>query len=80
MADEQIIKLLEEIKELQEQQLRLSQRSVSDYEEQLKKREREVKRGKKAQIVLVVVLLLFFLFIFYAEWFLNANPKPSWMK
>ncbi|HTG14220.1 MAG TPA: hypothetical protein VK747_03025 [Blastocatellia bacterium] len=80
MPDDQIIKLLEEIKQLQEQQLRLSQKSVSDYEEQIKRYEKGVKRGKKAQIGLLVVLVLFFLFIFYTEWFLNANPKPPWMK
>jgi len=80
MSEDHIITLLEEIKELQKQQLELSQKSLGRYEQEIKNHDKEVGRAKKAQIGFIIVLTLFFLFILYIQWFSNGNPKPSWMR
>jgi hypothetical protein len=80
MAEEQTIQLLEEIRDLQHQQLQLAQENHRRYEESVKTYDKELRRGKKAQIGFVVVMFLFLLFIIYAEWFLDGIPKPSWVK
>jgi hypothetical protein len=80
MSQEQITKLLEEIRDLQKRQLELSQKSHDRYEEAVKRHDKEVGIGKRIQIALFVVLMLFLLFVIYAEWFMGGIPRPSWMK
>ena len=79
MAQDEIIQLLKEIKELQQKQLDLFQESLAQSEEQSKEYDKKVKRARVSQLIMLVLLALFFAFVFYAEWFSNGNPKPSWM-
>jgi hypothetical protein len=80
MPDDRAILLLEEIRDLQKQQLEISQKSFNRYEQAVNSHNKEVSRGKKAQVAFFVILLLFMLFVIYAEWFMNGIPKPSWIK
>jgi hypothetical protein len=51
MHDERIIKLLEEIKEIQTKQLELSQKSFDRYEQTVQNHNKDVSRGKKRRSV-----------------------------
>ena len=80
MSEERVVMLLEEIRDLQNQQLQLSQENHRRYEEAVETHDKALRRGKKAQIGFVVVMFLFLLFVIYAEWFLDGIPRPSWVK
>ncbi|MEK6303855.1 MAG: hypothetical protein AABO41_24390 [Acidobacteriota bacterium] len=80
MDDDRVVRLLEEILGTQKEQLRLSQETYSKYEGVIRTHNKEVVRGKKLQIAYLVVILSFLGFLAFGEWFLNGNPRPSWMK
>ncbi len=80
MSEERIVKLLEEIRDLQNQQLQLSQENHRRYEEAVKTHDKALRGGKKVQIGIFVLVILFLLFVIYAEWFTGGIPKPSWVK
>ena len=80
MSDDQIVRLLEEIRDLQNQQLQLAHDNNRRYAEAVKSNEKAVSRARKSQIVLFVLMLLVFGSLIYAEWFAAGIPKPSWMK
>ena len=80
MSEERIVELLEQIRDLQNQQLKLSQETTRTYKEDVEANQKAVRRWKKGQIGFFVVMLVFLLFVIYAEWFSNGIPKPSWMK
>ena len=80
MSEEQIVKLLEEIRDLQHQQLQLSQENNQRYKEALKASEKGVRRQRVALIVFLILMVSIFVLLIYAEWFLNGIPKPSLVK
>lgn len=80
MSEEQIVKLLEEIRDLQHQQLQLSQENNQRYKEALKVSEKGVRRQRVALIVFLILMVSIFVLLIYAEWFLNGIPKPSFVK
>ncbi|HTF37208.1 MAG TPA: hypothetical protein VK651_02780 [Blastocatellia bacterium] len=80
MSEEQIVKLLEEIRDLQHQQLQLSQENNQRYKEALKASEKGVRRQRVALIVFLILMVSVFVLLIYAEWFLNGIPKPSLVK
>ena len=80
MSDDQIVRLLEEIRDLQNQQLQLSQENNRRYAEAIKTNEKTQSRARKSQIVVFVLMLLVFALLIYAEWFADGIPKPSWTK
>jgi hypothetical protein len=80
MSEERIVGLLEEIRDLQNQQLEFSRENSRTYQEASKNHEKAVRRGRTGQIVFFALMLLFLLFVIYAEWFADGIPKPSWVK
>ncbi len=91
MSEERVVTLLEEIRELQNQQLQLSKENTRKYEERheeavkanevaVRTHDKAVRRGRIVQVGFVVVMFLFLLFVIYAEWFMDGIPKPSWVK
>jgi CHASE3 domain sensor protein len=80
MSEEQIVKLLEEIRDLQHQQLQLSKENNQRYKEALKASEKYGRRQRVALIVFLILMLAVFVLLIYAEWFADGIPKPSWVK
>ena len=80
MSDDLVVKLLEEIKDIQQQQLQLAQDNHRRYAEAVTINDKTQSRAKKIQIAFFVLMLVVFALLIYAEWFANGIPKPSWVK
>jgi len=80
VSEERIVKLLEEIRDLQNHQLQLSQENNQRYKEAVTASAKYGRRQRAAQIVFLIVMVLVFVLLIYAEWFLDGIPKPSWVK
>ncbi|HJZ68484.1 MAG TPA: hypothetical protein VKF81_10215 [Blastocatellia bacterium] len=80
MSEERIVQLLEQIRDLEDQHLKLSKENTRIYDEAVEANQKALRRGKKVQVAFFVIMLLFLLFVIYAEWFANGIPQPSWMK
>ena len=80
MSEVQIVKLLEEIRDLQKQQLQLSQENNQRYKEAVTASDKYGRRQRVALIIFLILMVLVFVLLIYAEWFLDGVPKPSWVK
>ena len=80
MSEEQVVKLLEEIRDLQSQQLQVAQDNNQRYREALKTSEKYGRRQKVSLLVFLILMLLVFGLLIYAEWFLDGVPKPPGWK
>jgi hypothetical protein len=80
LSEERIVMLLEEIRDLQNQQLQLSQENNQRYKEALKSAEKGVRRQRVSLIIFLILMVSVFVLLIYAEWFSNGIPKPSWVK
>jgi len=80
VSEVQIVKLLEEIRDLQKQQLQLSQENNQRYKEAVTASDKYGRRQRVALIIFLILMVLVFVLLIYAEWFLDGVPKPSWVK
>ena len=78
MADEQVIKLLEEIRDLQRQQIENSRQAIANQQQAIETQRQAVRRGRTVLILVgVIVLAIYFLPIFWwaLGWGLRCAPR-----
>ena len=80
MSEERIVTLLEQIRDLQNQQLTLSQENNERYREAISASNKYARRQRVALIIFLTLMVLVFVLLIYAEWFLDGVPKPPWVK
>lgn len=73
-------RMLEEIRDLQNQQVELARENNLRYAGVVTIHEKDQRRAKKVQIAFFILVLVILGLLLYAQWFLDGNPKPSWMK
>ena len=78
MADEQVIKLLEEIRDLQKQQIENSRQAIANQQQAVETQRQAVRRGRTVLILVgVIVLAIYFLPIFWwtLGWGFRCVPR-----
>jgi CHASE3 domain sensor protein len=78
MADQQLIKLLEEIRDLQKQQIENSRQAIANQHQAIETQKQAVRRGRTALILVgVIVLAIYFLPIFWwtLGWGFRCSPR-----
>jgi len=61
MADEQVIKLLEEIRDLQKQQIENSRQAIANQQQAIETQKQAVRRGRIVLLVVGVIVLALYL-------------------
>jgi CHASE3 domain sensor protein len=72
MADEQIVKLLEEIRDLQKLHVENYKDALKNQKESIDLQQRAIRRQRVTTIVIVVVLLSLLIFL---AWISSGTPK-----
>ncbi len=72
MADEQIVKLLEEIRDLQKLHVENYKDALKNQKESIDLQQRAIRRQRITTIVIAVVLLSFLIFL---AWISSGTPK-----
>ena len=78
MADEQLIKLLEEIRDLQKQQIENSRTAIANQQHAIETQKQAVRRGRTVLVFVGVVVLAIYLvpmFWWTLGWGLRCMPK-----
>lgn len=78
MADEHLIKLLEEIRDLQKQQIENSRQAIANQQHAIETQKQAVRRGRTVLILVgVIVLAIYFLPVFWwtLGWGLRCAPR-----
>ena len=68
MADEQVVKLLEEIRDLQKQHLENYKDAIANQRESLELYKRSARRQRITQISIGVIMVIFFIFLLFLIW------------
>jgi CHASE3 domain sensor protein len=72
VADEQVVKLLEEIRDLQKLHVENYKDALKNQKESIELQQRAMRRQRITTIVIAVVLLAFLIFLAWAS---NGTPK-----